>query len=164
MKKIMIRMIVMLGLVICGLIMTGCLDSMPKSVTGKTAPNVPDPEAGIAAWITAVNDRDYGAVYDLMPASKRTGISRVQFIRFNQENPSPFIASGLVVDDYFILEKRVTGLNATVVAGLRTIRPPGSDGEPPRPNVASATAPSVARASSPALRYRAHGSSGPAGA
>lgn len=128
MKKIMMSMIVMLGLVICGQIMTGCLDSMPKAVTEKTVTNVPDPETGIAAWITAVNDRDYGAVYDLLPQSKRTGISRVQFIRFNQENPSPFISSGLVVNDYFILEKRVTGLNATVVAGLQTIRPPGSNG------------------------------------
>jgi hypothetical protein len=128
MKKIMMSMMVMLGLIICGLIMTGCLDSMPKVVTEKTATNVPDPETGIAAWISAVNDRNYGAVYDLMPQSKRTGISREQFIRFNKENPSPFIASGLVVNDYFILEKRVTGLNATVVAGLRTIRPPGSDG------------------------------------
>jgi hypothetical protein len=128
MKKIMIHITVMLGLVICGLIMAGCLDSMPKEVPGKTITDIPDPETGIAAWIAAVNDRDYGAVYDLMPPSKRTGISRVQFIRFNQDNPSPFIASGLVVNDYFILEKRVTGLNATVVAGLRTIRPPSSDG------------------------------------
>lgn len=92
----------------------------------------PDPESGIVRWIDAVNERDYGAVYDLMPGSKRAGISREQYIRFNRDNPSPFLASGPVVTDYFILDKNTEGLNATIKAGLQTSFSGSAGNEPPR--------------------------------
>ncbi len=111
----------MLGLVICGQMVSGCIDKISENITQKPVSVIPDPETGIAAWISAINDRDYGSIYDLMPRSERSGISRAQFIRFNQESPSPFIASGPQVTDFFILDRQVDGLNATLVAGLRTI-------------------------------------------
>jgi hypothetical protein len=115
-------MIVMMGLVICCVVMPGCIDSIPKNLAEKPARVLPEPETGIAAWIVAVNDRDFGAVYNLMPASKRTGITQEQYIQLNRENPSPFLASGLVVTDFMILKKHVEGRNATITAGLQTIR------------------------------------------
>jgi hypothetical protein len=114
---------VMLGMVIFCMIAPGCVDSVPKNLVQKPQAIMPEPETGIAAWIVAVNDRDFGAVYDLMPVSKRAGISREQYIRLNRENPSPFLASEPVVTDFFILDKHADGLNATISAGLQTTRP-----------------------------------------
>ena len=115
-------MIVMIGLIICCVLTPGCIDSIPKNLVEKPARVLPEPETGIAAWIVAVNDRDFGAVYDLMPASKRAGITKEQYIQLNRENPSPFLASGLVVTDFMILDKHAEGMNATITAGLQTIR------------------------------------------
>jgi hypothetical protein len=99
----------------------GCTDSIPKPIQ-KPAVTIPEPETGVAAWITAVNDRNFGAVYDLLPVSKRAGMTKEGFIKFNQENPSPFLASGPVITDFFVMEKKVEGQNATIVAGLQTQR------------------------------------------
>jgi len=112
----------MLGLVIFGVMSAGCMDSIPKNLVQKQPQAVPEPETGIAAWIIAVNDRNYGAVYDLLPLSKRAGITQEQFIQFNQENPSPFLSSGLVITDFWIMEKKVDGLNVTITAGFETTR------------------------------------------
>jgi hypothetical protein len=59
-------------------------------------------------------------VFDLLPVSKRAGITKEDFIQFNRENPSPFLASGPVITDFFVMEKKVEGQNATIVAGLQT--------------------------------------------
>jgi hypothetical protein len=126
MKQSILCVIVMLGLVILCVMSAGCMDSIPKNFIQKQPRAVPEPESGIAAWIVAVNDRDYGAVYDLLPSSKRAGITQEQFIQSNKENPSPFITSGLVITDFWIMEKKVDGLNATITAGFETSR--GSSG------------------------------------
>lgn len=110
----------LLGLFVCCVSSPGCMDSVPKHFVETPESNIPDPETGIAAWIFAVNDRDYGTVYDLMPQPKRAGISREQFIRLNQENPSPFIAFGSVITDFFVLNKSIDGLNATIAAGFQS--------------------------------------------
>jgi len=116
------NVIVMLGLVLCSIMASGCTDAIPKNLVQKQPQVIPEPETGIAAWIVAVNDRDYGAVYELMPSSKRAGITKEQYIQLNRDNPSPFLASGLVVTDFIILDKRVDGVNATINAGLQTTR------------------------------------------
>ena len=132
MRHSILCMIVMLGLVVCCTTAPGCVDSMPKNLVQKPQVAMPEPETGIAAWIVAVNDRNYGAVYDLLPSSKRAVISREQYIRFNQENPSPFIASGPVVMDFFLLDKHADGMNATIKAGLQTTFSTSTGNESPR--------------------------------
>jgi hypothetical protein len=122
-KQSGIYLMILLGLVGCCVTAPGCIDSVPKHLMETPERNIPDPESGIAAWIFAINDRNYGSVYDLLPQSKRAGISRTQFIRYNQENPSPFIASEPVVTDFFVLNKSADGLNATIIAGLQINRP-----------------------------------------
>jgi hypothetical protein len=110
----------MLVLVFCALMTAGCVDPGPKILVQKPAAAIPEPETGIAAWITAVNERNFGTVFDLLPVSKRAGITKEDFIQFNRENPSPFLASGPVITDFFVMEKKVEGQNATIVAGLQT--------------------------------------------
>lgn len=109
-------------LIIILLVGAGCI-AQEGSSSPFRAGAAPDPESGIVHWIDAVNSRNYGSVYDLMPREKRAGISRNEYILLNRENPSPFLTSGAVIHDYFVLEKRVDGLNATVTAGLQTRSP-----------------------------------------
>jgi hypothetical protein len=120
MRKTVMSAFIMLGIVICALIAAGCMDPGPKPLFQKPPAAIPEPETGIAAWIVAVNERNFGGVYDLLPVSKRSGITKEGFIQFNRENPSPFIASGPVITDFFVLEKKVDGQNATMVVGLQT--------------------------------------------
>jgi hypothetical protein len=115
-------MIVMMGLVICCVLTPGRIDFIPKNLVQKPARVFTEPETGITAWIVAVNDRDFGAVYDLMPSSKRAGITSDQYVQLNRENPAPFLAMGIIVTDFVILDKNVEGLNATIIAGLQTTR------------------------------------------
>jgi hypothetical protein len=125
-----IYLMILLGLVISGILSGGCLGTIPKEMPENPKTAIPDPETGIAAWIMAVNDRDYGAVYDLMPLSKQAGISRSDFIRMNRESPSPFLASHPHITGYFIVDRKTDGLNATLFSGLQITRPssasPGS--------------------------------------
>jgi hypothetical protein len=120
MRQSIICVIFLLGLAVSFAFAPGCMDSLPKNQVQTDEPAIPEPETGIVAWIDAVNDRDYGTVYDLLPSSKRDGIDREQFIRFNRDNPSPFLASDPVVSDFWIMERKVDGLNATITAGLET--------------------------------------------
>jgi hypothetical protein len=115
-------MMILLGIAVTCIIAGGCLDSNPKVLPENPQTVIPDPGTGIAAWIMAVNDRDYGAVYDLMPRSKQAGISRSAFIRMNKESPSPFLASDPVITGFFIVDKKADGLNATIFTGLQITR------------------------------------------
>jgi len=131
MKQPISYIIIMLVVIASGSVISGCTDTVPVKQAGTPATVIPEPETGIAAWAAAVNERDYSAVYDLMPVSKRAGITRAEYIRLNRENPSSFLASGQVIGDFMILSKNIEGLNATVFAGFQVTRPsPGSSEAP----------------------------------
>ena len=122
MKQISLWMTVVLGLIVCNILVSGCTNMVPKNSVNKSSYEIPEPESGIVRWIVAVNNRDYGAVYDLMPQSKRTGITREQYILLNTEHPSVFLSSGMIVNNFTVLDKQVVGKNATIAVGLDTIR------------------------------------------
>jgi hypothetical protein len=117
-----ITMMILLGMVLAGIFPAGCIGPAQGKVPGNLQTTIPDPETGIAAWIMAVNDRDYGAVYDLLPVSKQAGISRSAFIRMNRETPSPFLASGPVITGYYIVNTTSEGRNVSFFTGLQTTR------------------------------------------
>jgi hypothetical protein len=85
----------------------------------------PDPETGITAWITAVNNHDYDRVYDLGPREIQQQVSRSAFITAQRDNP--LLAPGNLIKDYTIEKKTISENNAAITVQLILHTPAGAN-------------------------------------
>jgi len=76
----------------------------------------PDPETGVKAWVTAVNDRNYAVVYNLAPLAIRSQMPLEDFTKAQENNP--LLASGNSIESYTITNKSVSGDTAELTAQL----------------------------------------------
>jgi len=84
-------------------------------VAGCTAPR-PDPETGITAWISAVNNHDINRIYDLAPVELKDRISRQDFTLAQQNNS--FLSPGNTITRYMVMARSGSGENAEITAEL----------------------------------------------
>jgi len=76
----------------------------------------PDPETGITAWISAVNNHDYNRVYDLAPEAIHEQINRSAFIFAQSDNK--LLPPGNVIKGYSVIDKKVSANYAEITVQL----------------------------------------------
>jgi hypothetical protein len=116
MKKLTGLTIILMCVMIIAICLAGCLQQRP------------DPETGVKNWIAAVNNHDYGRVYDLAPKEIRSRIDRQDFI--GVQNGNPFLAPGNVIRNYQIVNRTQSGDNAELTVSV-ILYSPGSDNVSP---------------------------------
>jgi hypothetical protein len=121
MRQTITIVIVMLGIIICSAMASGCIDSLPKTIVEKPASTIPEPEAGIATWISAMNSKDIPRLYALSPSVIRSNISEKEFIRANADNL--LLQPGVVFSELEILNKTSEGSRATIIEWIAMDRP-----------------------------------------
>ena len=95
-------------------------------ISGCTTPR-PDPETGVTAWISAVNNHDINKVYDLSPGQVKERISRQDFIQAQQNNS--FLAPGNTITRYTIMTRSVSADSAALTVELFMRSPAAGTGE-----------------------------------
>ena len=84
-------------------------------ISGCTTPR-PDPETGVAAWISAVNNHDINRIYDLTPGQLKDRISRQDFLQVQQNNT--FLAPGNTITRYTVMARSVSDNSAALTVEL----------------------------------------------
>ena len=98
-------------LVFC-ILTTGCIEN--NSLFNKN--NAQQPEASIAEWVSAVNNKDIPVLYDLSPTIIRSNISEQDFVRENADNM--LLQPGIVFTHLDILNKSSKGTKTIIQARI----------------------------------------------
>ena len=109
------RFLIIAAILVGTIIAMGCTSPAPGNNSSASISR-PDPETGLANWISAVNEKNFPRLYELAPGFIRKNLTEKEFVASNVGNP--VLEPGFTFVGYEIMNKTIQGNNANIRAVL----------------------------------------------